>query len=153
MQNNGNFGRWLRNWVILALGILVVSKAGLVEGIRCTDGLTLLVVVVLLSLLNSLLRPILMVVAMPLIVLSFGLFLFPAIWVINASILYLVGNVIHPEGFHVTSFSAAMWGSLWISIISWLLNLLIGGAARTGAAQPARPRRAASSKDDDVIDV
>lgn len=151
MNQNGNLGRWLRNWIILALGILVVSKGGLVDGIRCTDGLALAVVVILLGLLNSLLRPLLMLVAMPLIVLSFGLFLFPAIWVINASLLWLVGHVIRPEGFYVASFGAAMWGSLWISIISWLLNLLIGGASRPGPA--GSTSRRASSGGDDVIDV
>ncbi len=153
-NNSGNLGRLLRNWLILALGILVVSKGGLVDGIRCDNGLTLVAVVVMLSLLNTLLRPVLMVVALPLIVLSFGIFLFPAIWLINATVLYLVGHTFALEGFRVADFGTAMVASLWISIISFLLNRIIGGArkppANTGGAGPASRQPGA---DDDVIDV
>lgn len=153
MQNNfGNPGRWLRNWVILALGILLVTKLDLVDGIRCDNGLTLIAVVVLLSLLNTLLRPLLMLVALPLIVMTLGLFLFPAIWLINATVLYLVGNTFAMEGFRVADFWTAMKASLLISLISFFLNRIIGGpqtpASRSGAPGPGKAK-----SDDDVIDV
>lgn len=146
MQKN-SFIPWLIRSTILALAILVVAKSGIVEGIHCRDGLTLAVVVVLLSLLNALLRPLLLLVAMPLIVASFGLLLIPAIWVINAVILYLVGHTFRLDGFSVDTFGAAMWASLWISIIAFLLGKLFGGDD-TKRAAPGKIK-----DDSDVIDV
>ena len=149
MQKN-EFIPWLIRSTILALAILVVAKSGIVEGIRCDDGLTLAVVVVLLSLLNNLLRPLLLLVAMPLIVASFGLLLIPAIWIANAVVLYIVGHSIGLKDFHVDSFAAAMWASLWISIIAYLIGKLFGGdgATRRRGAPPPRVK-----DDSDVIDV
>lgn len=154
MENSsGNLTRWLRNWLIMAVGILIVSRGGLVDGIRCSDGLTLLAVVALLSLFNALLRPLLMVVALPLIVVSFGLFLLPAIWLINATILYLVGHTMNLDGFVVESFGSAMWGSLWISLISYLLNALLGTPKKGDSAAAARRPGGKKLSGDDVIDV
>lgn len=147
-------GRWLLGRAMIALAILVVAKSGLVSGIRCDNGLTLVAVVVLISLLNAVLRPLLLLVAMPLVVFSFGLLLLPAFWVANATVLYLVGNTFNMSGFHVESFGSALWGSLWISIIAFLISRLIGGNARP-APGPGGPTPPRSKKpvDVDVIDV
>lgn len=152
MQKN-EFLPWLIRNTVLALAILVVAKSDLVDGIKCTDGLTLAVVVLLLGVLNSLLRPVLLLVAMPLIVVSFGLLLIPAIWLANAIVLYIVGHSIGLQGFRVETFEAAMWASLWISIIAFFIGKLFDGDdSRRGPRGRGRPT--SKPKDDgDVIDV
>ena len=153
MQGN-ELGRWLLSRTTLALAILVVAKGGLVDGIRCDDGLSLVAVVVILWLLNELLRPLLLLVAMPLILATFGLFLIPAIWIANAIVLYIVGHSLGMSGFHVATFGSAMWASLWISIIAFFIGKLFGGdkprGPRDSGSGPAAKRK---PDDGDVIDV
>ena len=153
-MTKNEFFPWLIRSTILALAILVVAKSGLVSGISCTDGLTLAVVVVLLSILNTLLRPLLLLVAMPLIVASFGLLLIPAIWIANAIVLYIVGHSLGLSGFRVETFGAAMWASLWISIVGFLIGKLFGGDdASRGPRGPGRGPAKRVKDDTDVIDV
>lgn len=73
-----------------------------------------------LTVLNLLLRPILLILTLPLIVLSFGLFLV----VLNALLLELTAYVV--KGFTVTGFWPAVGGALVISIVTSALNLLTG---------------------------
>lgn len=155
-MQGSEIGSWLLRHTVLALAVLVVAKGNLVNGIRCDDGLTLVAVVVLISLLNSLLRPLLLLVAMPLVIASFGLLLLPALWIANATVLYLVGHSLGLRGFQVDTFGAAMWASLWISIIAFLIGKMLGGDKPRGTpgAPSASPRgRKAKPDDGDVIDV
>lgn len=147
-MQRSELGRWILGRAIIALAILVIAKSDLVDGIECNNGLTLIAVVVIISLLNALLRPMLLLVAMPLVIASFGLLLLPALWLANATVLYLVGNTFAMKGFHVATFGAAMWGSLWISIISFLISRMVGENP-SGPAAPRPPKR----DDTDVIDV
>ena len=104
----------------------------------------------MLGILNAILRPILRLFALPLLLLTLGLFFF----VFNALLLYFVGNVV--KGFHVETFWSAFWGGLVISFVSLVLNSLTGTgdarfAVRRGVAPPPK-----SSKDDGggpIIDV
>jgi putative membrane protein len=154
-MQGSELGRWLLRHAVLALAVLVVAKGNLVAGIRCDDGLTLVAVVVLISLLNSLLRPMLLLVAMPLVIASFGLLLLPALWIANATVLYLVGHSLGLRGFHVDTFGAAMWASLWISIIALILGKMLGGSGTRGTPAPGTPasRKKAKPDDTEVIDV
>lgn len=155
-MQGSELGRWLLRHTILALAVLVVAKGNLVDGIRCDDGLTLVAVVVLISLLNSLLRPLILLVAMPLVIASFGLLLLPALWIANATVLYLVGHTLGLRGFQVDTFGAAMWASLWISIIAMILGKMLGGDKPRGngpGAPGAQSRKKAKPDDADVIDV
>lgn len=158
-MNRTELGRWIMRHTVLALAVLVVARGNIVDGITCENGLTLVAVIVIMSLLNVLLRPLILLVAMPLVIMSFGLLLLPALWVANATVLYVVGNKLGLEDFHVTTFGAAMWGSLWISIIAFLINMMIGGARGRGPRGPSAPggnpgpadtRRVS---DDKVIDI
>jgi putative membrane protein len=115
----------------------VALSAWLVPGITCDSGLTLLVVVVLLSLFNAILKPLLVVFTLPFVVLTLGL----GIWLINAFLLLAVSKLV--EGFHVRDFWAALWGALIISATTMVLSGLL--STRRVRRPPPRP--------DDVIDI
>jgi len=112
--------RFIQSWVINTLAVLVAAY--LVKGIHYDKPLDLIVAALLLGILNTFLRPILLFLALPLLILSLGLF----ILVINALILYFVGNLMQGH-FHVDSFWSAFWGALVIGIISVILNIMTGG--------------------------
>jgi putative membrane protein len=73
----------------------------------------------LLGIVNTLIRPILVILTLPLTLITLGLFLL----VINGLMLGLVAALI--GGFHVNGFSGAFIGAIFISIISWILSRLL----------------------------
>ena len=96
--------------------------------------LAVLVATLVLGILNSFLRPLLMLISLPLLIFTLGLFTL----VINALLLYFVGNLV--TGFHVVNFKAAFWGALVISVVSFAVNTIAvcaWMAAVTLAADPS----------------
>jgi putative membrane protein len=90
----------------------------------------------LLGILNAVLRPLLLLIALPLLILSLGLFYF----FINALLLWFVGSLLRPH-FYVEGFWAAFWGALVISLVSTLLNTLTGtGRSRVVVRREKPPR-------------
>jgi putative membrane protein len=77
-----------------------------------------LVVSFVLGLLNTFIKPLLQLISIPFILLTFGLFLL----VINAVLLMVTGDIVPDNHFHVDGFWSAVWGSVIISIVSWLLE-------------------------------
>ncbi len=136
---NNAFVNLLVRWLILALGVVLAEK--LVPGIRCDDGLTLAIVVLLLSFFNVVLKPLLLLFTLPFIVLSLGL----GIWVINALLFYIVGRLV--EGFHVAGFGSALLGALIVSVTNLVLSRLMMPPRKP----PGPPRTQA--KREDVIDI
>ena len=136
-QVNSSFLQLLVRWAILALGVVLATK--LVPGIQCDDGVTLVAVVVLLSLFNAILKPLLVLFTLPFILLTLGL----GVVVINALLFLIVGRLV--DGFHVASFWSAVGGSLVVSVTNMLLSAFMRGSAK--AAPPAK------KKADDVIDI
>lgn len=139
----------LLRWSVLALGVTIATKV--VPGIECNELSTLIIVVVLLSFLNAVLKPLLMLFALPFIVLTMGV----GIVLINATLFWLVSELVN--GFSVASFGSALWGAIIVSVT----NLLIGGLFGTkkaerdgkgGGSGGSRGGRG-SGRDDDVIDV
>lgn len=115
--------RFLASWVINTVAVLVAVMI-LHNGISYENKLeNLLIASLLLGILNAFVRPILMLIALPLLIFTLGLFTL----VINALLLYLVGALMQPH-FQVKSFGYAFLGALIISIISIALNLLTGNA-------------------------
>ena len=121
--------------------------------IRVAETTDLFLASLLLGILNAGIRPILLLLALPLLIFTLGLFTI----VINAALLYLVHGIMGTH-FEVESFGWAMLGSVIISIISLPLNILTGGGSTRITVR--RPRRPPGSKpgDDDsgsgpVIDV
>lgn len=123
---------FLQRWLITTVAVLVATQ--IVPRIRYESWQGLLVATLVLGLLNAFIRPVLMVLSLPLILLTLGLF----IVIINAVLLYLVGHVIND--FHVDSFGAAFWGALVISIVTLILNSLTGtGGAKVTLKRGQKP--------------
>ena len=104
-------------WFINALAIL--ATAYLVQGIRVEGFMAALVAAFILGIVNAILRPILILLTLPVNFLTLGLFTF----VINGLMLWLVGSVVN--GFYVRSLWAGIVGSIVISIISYIINALV----------------------------
>lgn len=113
--------------------------------ILCKGPAYLLMASLALGILNAFVRPILMLLALPFLIVTLGLFT----WVINALLLYLVGLLMAPY-FEVDSFRYAFLGALIISIVSTVLNIATGNS-RLSVTRGRRPDK--KSDDDDVIDV
>lgn len=112
------FKAFLQRWIINTLAVLVATQV--VHGIKYDTISGLVVATLLLGILNAFVRPVMMLVSLPLLIFTLGLF----ILVINAILLYFVGHVLN--SFHVESFWAAFWGALVISLVSIFLNTLTG---------------------------
>jgi putative membrane protein len=138
--------KFIQSWAINTLAVLVAVY--IVPGIHYHQALDLLVASLLLGILNAVLRPLLLIVALPLVILTLGFFLL----IINALLLYFVSFVLHPH-FYVDRFSSAFWGALIISIVSVILNSITGtGSTRVKVERKGRSS-SGSDDDDDVIDV
>lgn len=140
--------KFLQSWAINTLAVLVAVY--MVPGIRFKDDSlwTPFVTSLVLGILNAFIRPVLMVLALPLVIVTMGLFTL----VINALLLYLVSFLLG-RYFQVDSFWAAFLGALIISIVSMLLNLLTGSSrARVRVERRPRPPDSGSGGGP-VIDV
>ena len=108
--------------LIVAMGLWLASA--LVPGIEVRGGATLLGAALLLGIVNAIVRPIVVVLTLPITVLTLGLFLL----VINAGMLGLVASLF--DDFTVAGFWSALLGSLVVSITGWLASWLIGPRGR-----------------------
>lgn len=107
----------LMRWLFLGLAVMVAAYV--IPGIRVDGIFAALWAAALLGFLNAFFRPILLVVTLPLNMVTFGLFTFA----INAFLLLMVSGVV--SGFHVEGFGSGLFGSLVISLTSWLLSSFI----------------------------
>lgn len=109
-------------WLTLTGAILF--SAYLFEGIRVSGFFSALFAAALLGILNAFFRPIALILTLPINILTLGLFTF----VVNALMLKMASGVI--QGFDVYGFWTAVFGSLFISVISWALNTFISDKGR-----------------------
>ncbi len=98
--------------LINALAILAVAY--FVPGVAVTGFYTALIVALVLGLLNVIIKPILLILTLPITILTLGLFTF----VINALLFWFVGTVI--KGFTVEGFVPAFIGALIVTVIGWV---------------------------------
>lgn len=145
----------LKRGLVSAAGVWLGSN--LIEGISYEDNLSLAIAVLLLGLFTAVLKPLLVLMALPFVVLTFGL----GLLVINALLYLLVGSLV--AGFSVASFWAAFFGALVISILNLIFAGWIGGGrvgsvrvrmhrGRTGKRPDGAPPPEVKAKDD-VIDI
>jgi putative membrane protein len=141
--------RFLQSWIINTAAVLVAA-AILHNHITYENKLeNLLIASLLLGILNAFVRPILMLIALPLLIFTLGLFTL----VINALLLYYVSYLLGPM-FHVDSFHYAFLGALIISVISIALNVLTGNArVSVQRRPPPGPPKNPGGGDGPVIDV
>ena len=135
------FNQLLVRWMILALGVYIATRV--VSGIHCTDLGALVIAVLLLSFLNAVLRPVLLLFTLPFIIVTMGL----GIIVINAFLFLIVGRIV--QGFTVDGFWPAVWGSLVLS----LTNFIMSGVLRPRGPRPPPPRGGPGASGGDVIDI
>jgi putative membrane protein len=136
---NRGFVNLLLRWAVLAVGVVVSAK--LVPGISYDSGSTLAVVVIILSLFNAVLKPLLLLFTLPFIILTLGI----GVWFINALLFYFTGRLV--DGFHVAGFGSALWGALIVSVTNLVMSRLLMPASLPG------PPPAGTKKPDDVIDI
>jgi putative membrane protein len=108
--------------VVNAAALWVAAQ--LVPGIAITGLTPLILAALVLGLINAIVRPILVILTLPLTLLTLGLFLF----VLNAFCLWLTSRLV--PGFEVHTFAAALLGALVISIVSWLLTAFLSDTGR-----------------------
>jgi putative membrane protein len=104
-------------WLLNALALLAVSY--FVPDIHVANFTTALVAALVIGLVNLLIKPILVILTLPITVLTLGLF----ILVINGLLFYVVGHWL--QGFNVNTMTAGIIGALLYSVLSWLLAALL----------------------------
>jgi putative membrane protein len=138
--------KFLQSWLINTLAVLVAVY--FVKGIHYDRPLDVAMAALILGILNSVIRRFLVVLVLPLVLVTLGLF----ILVINAGLLYFVGWLLQPH-FQVRSFGAAFWGALIISIVSLILNSLTGTGDSRIKVQRRRDPPTKSDGGGPVIDI
>ncbi len=103
-------------WIITTVAILVVAY--IMPGVRVAGIGGAVVAAAILGILNAIVRPILVILTLPITILTLGLFLF----IVNAFVFWIVGSIY--SGFKVESFGTALIASIIVSIVSFLLNFL-----------------------------
>ena len=109
--------RLLLVWALNAVALLLVPY--IIPGVHLEDFYSALVAVLALGLVNTVLRPIFVLLTVPVTLLTLGLFLF----VVNALLFWFVGDIL--SGFRVDGFLSALFGSIVYSAASWLFSSII----------------------------
>ena len=109
----------LLKWLLSAAALLLVAY--LYSGVQVESFTSALIAALVIGLFNAVLRPVLVVLTLPVTIVTVGLFLF----VINALMFWAAAGVL--DGFHVTGFGAALLGSLIYSVLGLLIESALGG--------------------------
>jgi len=112
----------LTRWLVITVAILVAATI-LRKGIHVDSLTTAIIAAAILGIINAFLRPVLLILTLPLTILTLGVFTF----VLNAFMLLLVAYFV--PGLEIDSFSWAFLGALIISIVSWIANRFINKSA------------------------
>ena len=114
--------RFLIRALIASIGLWVAD--GLIDGISFDSGAWLLVSALVLGILNAVVRPLAVILTLPITVITLGLF----ILVLNAGILALASWML--SGFHVAGFWPAFWGAIVVSLVSGIGSWFFGPRGR-----------------------
>lgn len=123
----------LLRWVVNAGGLLLVSY--LFDGVQVASVGWAFIAALFLGVINALIRPVVLVLTLPINILSLGLFTI----VVNALMLWLTGSLL--AGFRVEGFWAAVGGALVLSLISFVVNSLVNDQGRWEVIEMRRDRR------------
>lgn len=154
-QTRISFLQLLKQWIVIALGVSLA--AWLIDGIEFDSATSLILAVLFISLLNVFLKPVLVLMGLPFIVMTLGL----GLVLINALIFAMVGTLV--PGFQVMGFWPAFWGAMVVSLTTLAVNVLLARPqikvtrVRT-VRRPRAPKTKGGAKEyrgdlDDVIDV
>jgi putative membrane protein len=109
--------RLLLAWLINAFALVAVAY--LMPGISVASFTTALIAALVLGLINAVVRPVLVLLTLPVTIITLGLFIF----VLNGLLFWAVASLV--PGFHVAGFWSGVLGALLFSIVSWLLSALV----------------------------
>ena len=118
--------------VIHALAIMLA--ASILPGIGVDGIVPALAAAVLLGLVNAFVRPVLLILTLPITLVTLGLFLL----VLNGLCFWLVASLV--KGFHVAGFGSAMLGALVVSAVSWIVTALISDSGKVVVITDRPPR-------------
>jgi putative membrane protein len=107
-------------WAATTIAVMVASS--IIHGIRYDTVGALIGASLLLGILNAFVRPFLLILSAPLILVTLGFF----ILILNGLLLLVVPSVV--VGFHVDGFRSAFWGAIVVSIVSWILSAFFRGS-------------------------
>lgn len=113
---------FLIRWLIVALGLWVAEQ--ILPGIEIADVPSLLLAALLLGFVNAIVRPVVVLLTLPITLVTLGIFLL----VINGAMLELVAWLLPKV--HVASFGDAFLGALIVSITGWAASSLVGSSGR-----------------------
>ena len=108
--------RFLIRWLITGLAIVLTSY--LLPGVIFESSFALVIAALVLGLLNSIVKPVLIVLTLPITVMTLGIFLL----FVNAVTLWLTAVIVPGFEVHGTSY---IWAALLITIFSWLINMFV----------------------------
>ncbi len=111
---------FLFRWAFTTVAILIAAR--LVPGIAVDGTGASIGAALLLGILNAFIRPVLLLLSAPLILLTLGFF----ILIINALLFWWVPTFV--PGFHVEGFGSAFWGAVIVSVVSWVLSAFFRGS-------------------------
>jgi len=111
----------LIRWLVTTIAIFMVPS--LAPGVKVEGFGAALAAAAILGILNALVRPILIILTLPLTILTLGVF----ILIINALLFQLAGAIV--SGIHVASFWSAFLASIIVTLVSWILNSAVSGGA------------------------
>ena len=112
---------------ISALGLWIAAR--FVPGIEIHGDTTLLLAALLLGVVNAVVRPVVVLLTLPVTLLTLGLFL----WVVNAAMFGLVAALL--DGFRVADFGSALLGALVVSVTSWFASSWVAASGRVEVIQ------------------
>ena len=113
--------RLLLVWLINALALIAVAY--LMPGVSVSTFGAALIAALVLGLINAVVRPVLVLLTLPVTILTLGLFIF----VLNGLLFWMVGTWL--EGFEVAGFWSGVFGAILFSLVSWVLSALVLGGA------------------------
>lgn len=109
--------RFLLTWLITAIALLITTF--FVPGLYLSGFIPALIAAIILGLVNAFVRPVLILLTLPITLLTFGLFLL----VVNAIALGLVAAL--TPGFQITGLFSAIVGAVVLSVVTWVLQLVV----------------------------
>lgn len=120
--------KFLFNWLVTAVALYAAVR--LIPGLTVSGDTTIILAALVIGLANAVIKPLLLVLTLPITVLTLGLFYF----VLNGAMLYLAAAL--TPGFEVEGWGAAILGALVMSIVASLIHLVVkeGGPVREGGS-------------------
>lgn len=117
-------------WLLNAVALMLLPE--IIDGLRVESYVAALVAALLLGLINALIRPVLILITLPITVLTLGLFTL----VINAFLFWAVTGLV--EGIQVTDFWTAFWSALLYSLLTSLVSFVLADSSDAGRGRGRR---------------